>query len=135
VEADRFRPARAVLRLPEPSPGVVPSGAWRGGRAELLVSATEARLDAGCLVGLAGPLTLDRDGRFDTPGRARFKVPPDVAARFFGRLGGGRLTLQVQRLETGAVSEELVLSLNGAWEPLPCRTSGGSPLGAGDARV
>lgn len=100
----------------------LPNGTWGGRHVRLDVGSRGARVEFDCAHGtLEGPVTLDRDNRFDVRGtftRERggpVRVPPDAAdgqtppdegeetfpARYTGRLRGKSLSLTVTNLDTG----------------------------------
>lgn len=90
-------------RIPER----LPEGTWGGDEAGMIVSAAGAHVHVRCTVGdIESPIALDRQGRFDAPGRHNvdaFPVDRGIfhPARYSGSTDGRNLMLTVRLTDTG----------------------------------
>ncbi len=90
---------------PAPADGIPVVGAWGGRHAALTLTNTGGAIEYDCAHGgLAAPIRLGIDGRFDVRGvhirehggPVRIEEPVDsVPARYIGRIMGDRMTLRV----------------------------------------
>jgi len=91
---------------PGPGSGDLVLGTWGGTDAGLIATDSAAHLHIGCTLGnVAGPITLDADGRFDVPALYNISAYPiDLGIRHPARITGvviGRyLRLTVQLTDT-----------------------------------
>lgn len=94
--------ACASDRVTGASPARVPTGAWGGPNVQLSVHDQGATIEFDCAHGtLDAPLELDRQGRFDVPGRFTREGGPEregdasQPVRYSGKTDGRELTLEV----------------------------------------
>ena len=91
---------------PGPGPGDLVLGTWGGTDAGLIATDSGAHLHIGCTLGnVAGPITLDAEGRFDVPALYNINAYPiDLGilhpARVTGVVIGRSLRLTVQLTDT-----------------------------------
>jgi hypothetical protein len=91
---------------PGPKPGDLVLGTWGGTDAGLIATDSSAHLHIGCTLGnVAGPITLDAEGRFDVPALYNITAyPVDRGivhpARVTGVVVGRYLRLTVQLTDT-----------------------------------
>lgn len=91
---------------PGPGPGELVLGTWGGTDAGLIATDSSAHLHIGCTLGnVAGPISLDADGRFDVPALYNVNAYPiDLGivhpARVTGVVIGRYLRLTVQLTDT-----------------------------------
>jgi len=98
----------------------MPEGRWGGEHISLEVGARSSRLDYDCAEGtIEGPITLDREGRFDARGRHTRERPgpqrvggeeSGEAARYVGTVKGDVLELRVTLTASGETVGEFVLT-------------------------
>lgn len=108
----------------------VPAGRWGGDHAMLDVTAAGGRIEYDCAHGeLAGPLTLDRSGRFDVTGTHTPEHGGPIRederlvshpARYEGRVDGGRMTLTVTLRDTGQVLGTFALTQGATGRLIKC---------------
>ncbi len=109
-------------------PAELAIGTWGGDTARVIVTANQVHVHIRCTLGdLAGPLTLDADGRFNESGSYVLRaypvaVGPSLPAQFTGRVVGNRLTLAVAVNDT--VEKRLV-----ALGPVTLVLGQNSPMG------